>query len=68
MKEGRLATNGFFNMQKRSTRNYTLSVQFKGKMGAGPTLDFDSLIRGLKAFKISFESLFAIKQNVLKRH
>jgi hypothetical protein len=68
MKEGRLATNGFFNTQKRSTGNYTLSVRFKGKMGGGPTLDFDSLIRGLKTFKIGFESLFAVERNVLKRH
>jgi hypothetical protein len=67
MKEGRLATNGFFNMQKRSTRHYTLNVQFKGKTGARPILDFDSLLHGLKALKIGFESLFAVEQNVPKR-
>jgi len=67
--EGRkISHNGFFNTQKKSTGNYTLSVRFKGKMGARPTLDFDSLIRGLKAFKIGFESLFAVEQNVPKRH
>jgi hypothetical protein len=68
MKEGRLATNGFFDMQKRSTGNYTLSVRFKGKTGAKPTLAFDSLLYGLKAFKIGFESLFVVERNVPKRH
>ena len=68
MKEGRLATNEFFDMQKRSTGNYTLSVRFKGKTGARPTLAFNSLLHGLKAFKIGFESLFTVERNATKRY
>jgi hypothetical protein len=54
-------------MQRRSTAHYTQSVQFKTKMAAGNTLNFNSLVGGFKAFNVDFAFLFAVGQNELRR-